>query len=129
MKTIMLAAAAALAIGATDAALAQSESSRNEISPAAPTIGMPMPSSAASLRTLLAEWDRAGFVTPSKPGQYRVYGRNGYVTNGPGYFAMVSLIRSATRDVQEGRDRNAQIKIANARGLLAASNSERANHG
>jgi hypothetical protein len=33
---------------------------------------------AASLKALLAEWDQAGFGPPSKPAQYRVYGRNGY---------------------------------------------------
>jgi hypothetical protein len=77
------------------------------------------------MAALLAEWDRAGFIAPSKPGQYRVYGRNGYVTSGPGYSAMVSLIRSAVNDTRNGRDRDAAAKIAKARSLLAASNLRR----
>lgn len=76
---------------------------------------------AASLRALLAEWDQAGFSPPSKPAQYRVYGRDGFVTSGPGYNAMVSLIRSAIADARAGRDRDAAIKANKARGLLAAS--------
>ena len=81
--------------------------------------------SAASLNALLAEWDRAGFLPPSKPGQSRVYGRNGYVTSGAGYDALVSLIRSAVTDVRAGRDREAATKIANARGILAAASPAR----
>jgi len=73
------------------------------------------------LRALLAEWDQAGFSPPSKPAQYRVYGRNGFVTSGPGYNAMVSLIRSASADSRAGRDRDAALKADKARGLLAAS--------
>jgi len=70
---------------------------------------------------LLAEWDRAGFVTPSKPSQYRVYGRNGYMTSGPGYNAMVALIRAAVNDAREARDRDAATKIASAKALLATN--------
>jgi hypothetical protein len=77
-------------------------------------------SSAASLNALLVEWDRAGFNPPSKPGQYRVYGRNGYVTTGPSYDAMVSLIRTAVSDARQGREQDAAIYIARARGLLAS---------
>jgi hypothetical protein len=76
--------------------------------------------SAASLDALLSDWDRAGFNTPSKPSQYRVYGRNGYSISGPEYNTMVSLIRSAVRDAQQGRDQDAAIDIAKARGLLAS---------
>jgi hypothetical protein len=79
-------------------------------------------SSAASLSALRAEWDRAGFIPPSRPAQYRVYGRDGYTTSGPGYNAMVSLIRSAVNDAREGRARDAETKVAKARSLLAASN-------
>jgi len=79
-------------------------------------------SNVASLSALSAEWDQAAFGTPSKPNQFRVYGRNGYVTDGPGYNAMVSLIRSAVNDTREGNDHDAATKIAKARNLLAASN-------
>jgi hypothetical protein len=79
----------------------------------------------APLAALLAEWDRAGFIAPSKPGQYRVYGRYGYATSGPGYRAMVLLIRTAVSDTRNGRDRDAAAKIAKARSLLAASNLRR----
>jgi hypothetical protein len=77
-------------------------------------------SNAASLNALLAEWDQAGFNPPSKPSQYRVYGRNGYVTSGPGYNAMVTLIRSAVRDARQGRDQDAAAHIAEARSMLAS---------
>ncbi len=75
----------------------------------------------ASQTSLLAEWDQAGFIAPSKPSQYRVYGRSGYMTSGPEYNAMVSLIRGAVSDASKGRDRDAETKVANARSLLAAS--------
>ena len=78
-------------------------------------------SNVASLTSLLAEWDQAGFATPSKPSQYRGYGRNGYVTSGPGYNFMVSVIRSAMNDTRKGRVRDAEIEIAKARSLLADS--------
>jgi hypothetical protein len=77
---------------------------------------------AALLNALLAEWDEADFSPPSKPSQYRVYGRNGFVTSGPGYNALVSLIRSAIADSRAGRDRDAATKAAEARSLLASSN-------
>ena len=83
-------------------------------------------SSVASPTALLSEWDQAGFDTPSKPSQYRVYGRHGYVTSGPGYNAMASLIRSAVNAPREGRARDAATDIAQARSLLAASNPRRA---
>jgi hypothetical protein len=78
--------------------------------------------SAASLNALLTEWDQASFEPPGKPGQSRVYGRDGYVTTGGGYNEMVSLIRSAVADVQAGRDQDAAPTIAKARTLLAADN-------
>jgi hypothetical protein len=85
----------------------------------------PGASSVASLNALLAEWDHAGFNAPGKPGQARVYGREGYVTTDGGYNFMVSLIRSAENDVRVGRDADAARKIAQARNLLTASNSEK----
>ena len=88
--------------------------------------GTPMPQpprAQSSLSALLAEWDRAAFVAPSKPSQYRVYGQNGYVTSGREYNAMLSLIRSAVNDSRQGRDREAMPNIASARHLLAASHA------
>jgi hypothetical protein len=82
-------------------------------------------SSGTPLNALLAEWDQAGFSTPSKPSQYRVYGRNGHVTNGGGYNCMVSLIRSAVSNTREGRDRDAAAEIAEAGRLLATTNQLR----
>jgi hypothetical protein len=120
MKYIILAAVTAFAVGT--AANAHAENQRSLDSAAQPAYSG-TESSVASLTTLLAEWNRAGFITPSKPGQYRVYGRNGYATSGPGYNAMVSLIRSAVNDAQRGHDQDAARKIANAQALLAASNS------
>lgn len=73
-----------------------------------------------SLAALLAQWERADFAAPSKPSQLLVHGRNGYVTGGPGYNAMISLIRSAADDARQGRV--ATKKIAMAQELLAASN-------
>lgn len=78
-------------------------------------------SNAASLNALLAEWYQAGFSSPDKPGQYRVYGRDGYVTSGPGYDAMVSLIRSAVREAQQGHARAEAVQIAQAKKLLDAT--------
>lgn len=75
-------------------------------------------SGAAPLRELLEDWDRAGFAAPAKPAQFRVHGRGGRVTSGPGYNAMVSLIRAAVQASREGRDRDALVKIARARDLL-----------
>jgi len=78
-------------------------------------------SSEAALSTLLAEWNQAGFTPPSKPSQYRVYGRNGYATSGPRYNAMAALIRSAVADAEQGRDSDAATHIAKAMGLLAGA--------
>jgi hypothetical protein len=77
--------------------------------------------SAAGLNALVRDWDRAGFDAPSKPLQYRVTGRNGYATDGAGYAAMVTLIRSATKDSRDGREQDALVKIASARHLLDRS--------
>jgi hypothetical protein len=86
MKYIMLAAVTAFAVGTALTAHAQNQPFPDRaVQPASPAIG----SSVASLTALFAEWDRAGFTAPSKPGQYRVYGRDRYVTSGPGYNTMV----------------------------------------
>jgi hypothetical protein len=74
--------------------------------------------SAGALNTLLADWNRIGFSTPSKPAQYRIYGRDGHVTNGPDYNAMVTLIRLALEDSREGRDQAALAKVSKVRSLL-----------
>jgi hypothetical protein len=120
MKHLVLAALTALAVA--NVATAHAESQRSPETAAQPATSE-AGSNGASLTALLAEWDRAGFVAPGKPGQYRVYGRPGYVTSGPGYNAMVSLIRSAESDARRGHDQDAAGKIASARSLLAASNS------
>ena len=130
MKYTVLAAVAALVAGTAATAHAEnarpgygatqsanSDTSSVVASKAYPEIG----SNAASLEALLAEWDQAGFNPPSKPAQYRVYGRNGYVTSGPGYNTIVSQIRSAVNDARQGRDRAEATDIARARSLLAGS--------
>jgi hypothetical protein len=131
MKYTMLMAAAALAVGAASTAHAENEQSpysavrpayADSVTGGAENTYPEAGSSAASLSALRAEWNRASFNPPIKPTQYRVYGRNGYVTSGPGYNAMVSLMRFAVNDTREGRARDAQTKIAKARNLLAASN-------
>jgi hypothetical protein len=131
MKYTMLVVAAALAVGTAVTAHAENEqpkysavgpASAGSVTGGAENTWPKSGSSAAALSALLAEWDRAGFSPPSKPGQYRVYGRNGYATSGPGYDAMVSLIHRAVTDTREGRARDAETKIAKARSLLAASN-------
>jgi hypothetical protein len=119
MKYIVLAAVTAFSVGT--AVTAHAENQRSPDSATQPAY-LGAATSAISLTALLAEWDRAGFVVPSKPSQYRVYGRNGYVTSGPGYNAMVSLIRSAVNDAERGHDPEAARKIASAQSLLAASN-------
>lgn len=131
MRYTMLAAVTALAMGAAVTAHAENERSSNRavrsaysgaITEVADKTYLEAGSDVTSLTALFAEWDRAGFAAPSKPGQSLVHGRNGYVTSGPGYNAMVSLIRSAANDTREGRDHDAAAKIAKARSLLAASN-------
>ncbi len=83
-------------------------------SPVQPAAG----SSAPIVAALLADWQSIGFDTPSKPAQYRVYGRKGYVTNGPTYNLMVMLIRQAITDSREERDQDALAKVARVRSLL-----------
>jgi hypothetical protein len=130
MKTTILAAIMALAVGADVAAHADNERPRQRADqPAYPGAAAEVADetyteggrNVALLTPLLAEWDQAGFATPSKPSQYRGYGRNGYVTSGPGYNFMVSVIRSAMNDTRKGRVRDAEIEIAKARSLLADS--------
>jgi hypothetical protein len=128
MKHTMLVAMAALAVGA--ASTAHADSGRTTapsglgVFSAPVTASAPAGGTAASLDALLTEWDQAGFSPPSKPSQFRVYGRNGYVTSGSGYNTMVALIRSAQADVQQGRDREAANHIAKARSLLAGVSSQ-----
>jgi hypothetical protein len=110
MKKALLAAVAMLAIAASSPAYAQHPQS--SLGPTSPG------SSAAALHALVADWERIGFNPPSKPAQYRVYGRDGYVTSGPQYTIMVSLIRSAAADSRAGRDQDALTKIAKVRNLL-----------
>jgi hypothetical protein len=133
MNTIISAAITALAVGAAVTAHAANGQPR-QAQPAYPRAVSEVTGetyaeagrNVASLSSLLAEWDQAGFATPSKPSQYRVYGRNGYATSGPGYNAMVSLIRGAMSDSRKGSVHDAGIEIAKARSLLAASHLRRA---
>jgi hypothetical protein len=113
MKHVFLAAAAAFTVAA-GSAYAQPNP------PVRPSFTNPA-SSVAQLQSLTANWDRAGFTTPSKPSQYRVYGRDGHVTDGPGYNAMVSLIRAAMRDSRVGHEREALTEIARVQTLLSQS--------
>jgi hypothetical protein len=99
MRHTFLAAVAACALAA-GSAYAQ----RNPPDPSHP-IAPSSVGSAAQLDALGAEWDRIGFSPPSKPGQFRVYGRDGHVTDGPGYNTMVSLIRSAAIDSSQAANR------------------------
>jgi hypothetical protein len=126
MRYITLATVAALAVGVATAAHAENAPAFNGNARTFFSEARPEASSVASLNALLSEWDHTGFNAPGKPGQSRVYGRDGYVTTGGGYNFMVTLIRSAVNDVREGRDQDAAPKIAKARILLAASNSRKA---
>ena len=110
MKNILFAAVAALAVTAGSSAYAQTRPASSGQADYS--------DSAAALNALLADWNRIGFSTPSKPAQYRVYGRDGHVTNGPDYNAMVTLIRLALEDSREGRDLAALAKVAKVRSLL-----------
>jgi hypothetical protein len=112
MKQILFSAVAACAVVAAGSAYAQREPEPVRLSYVSSV------SSAAQLNALGAEWDRIAFSPPSKPGQFRVYGRDGHVTSGPGYNTMVSLIRSAANDSRLGREQEALVKIAKVRGLL-----------
>jgi hypothetical protein len=130
MNTIISAAITALAMGAAVAAHADNEQTRQSaaqpaysgaLAEVADATYAEVGTNIASLTSLLTEWDQAGFAAPSKPSQYRVYGRNGYVTSGPEYNAMVSLIRGAVNDASQGRVHDAENEVAKARSLLAAS--------
>jgi hypothetical protein len=111
MKNALPAAVAVLAMAATNSVYAQLPQSSLGYSPSG--------GSASALHALVVDWERIGFNLPSKPAQYRVYGRDGYVTSGPQYNIMVSLIRSAAADSRAGRDQDALTKIAKVRSLLA----------
>jgi hypothetical protein len=126
MRYITLVTVAALAVGIAVAAHAENAPAFNGNARTFFSRAGSEASSVASLNALLAEWDHAGFNAPGKPGQSRVYGRDGYVTTGGGYNFMVTLIRSAVNDVREGRDQEAAPKVAKARILLAASNARKA---
>ena len=126
-KTILLAATFALALGAGSAYAENAQLALGSLRPAhpvsianGPAANVPaVPgSSAAPLSALLQDWDRAGFAAPTKPAQARVYGRNGYVTSGGEYHAMVSLLQAAIRASHEGRDKEALGKITRVRALL-----------
>ena len=106
-KTVL----AAVAMLAMVVATANAQHSR---SPDLPLHG----SGAVELQSLFADWDRISFNPPSKPGQFRVYGSGGYVTSGPGYNTMVTLMRIAAADSRAGRDQEALEKIAKVRNLL-----------
>jgi hypothetical protein len=109
MEGLLFAAAAAFVVTIAGPASAQ------------PSPASPGDASAKALSALLADWDRIGFDTPSKPMQYRVYGRDGSVIDGPGYNAVVFLIRSAIKDSRAGRNEEAVTKLDRARRLLGSS--------
>jgi hypothetical protein len=122
MKYSILSAFAALAVATVSAAHAQPVA--GAVQPAGTgavsASALPQQGGVASLNALLADWDRAGFNAPSKPSQYRVYGRDGASISGPEYNEMMELIRSAVTEAQQGRDQVASLHIARARGLLAS---------
>jgi hypothetical protein len=111
MNKALFAAAATLAVVLTGAASAQSPRTMPDTHASGAVT--------ASLQTLLADWDRIGFQPPSKPGQYRVYGRNGHVTSGPEYNYMISLIRIAGADASAGRNEEALTKSRASNACLA----------
>ena len=110
MRKTLLAGIAASAVTAVRSACAKIR--------LAPPVQPLQGSSATALATLLADWESIGFGTPSKPAQSRVYGRKGYVTSGPAYNTMVTLIRLALKDSRAGRDQDALAKVAKVRSLL-----------
>ena len=111
MKSIILSAATALAV--TFASVANAAPIATGLAPGSDKTA----AGSEPLAALLAEWDRAGFATPNKPSQYRVYGRDGYAISGPDYANLVSLIRTAQIETREGRD--ATATITKARSLFA----------
>jgi hypothetical protein len=128
MKYITVAAAIMLVCGTAVTAHAQTARTLDDaVQPAkaAPVVeaaaARPSGETQAALDTVGGAWDRAAFDSPSKPSQYRVYGRNGFVTSGPQYNAMVESIREAVSDVDRGRDHAAAIHIDRAQELLTDS--------
>lgn len=104
MKYAVLAAVAAVAMGAASAAHADTKPiARHAASPA------------TSLSALMNEWNQAAFNSPSKPAQYRVYGRPGYATSGPGYNALVARIRAASADAQRSREDGETADLAHGK--------------
>jgi hypothetical protein len=118
MRHTFFAAVAACALAAGPA-----YAQRSPPDPAQPNYEISV-GSAAELDALAAEWNRIGFSPPSKPSQFRVYGRDGHVTDGPGYNLMVSLVRSAAVDSRQGREQEALAKIARVRRLLGPASQE-----
>ena len=118
MRHVLFAAVAACAVAAGPA-----YAQRNPPEPERPGYSN-APGSTSQLKQLAAEWDRIGFSAPSKPAQSRVYGRDGYVTDGPGYNMMVSLIRSAANASRQGREHEASAKVASVRRLLGRYSQE-----
>jgi hypothetical protein len=110
MRNVSFAMIAVLTAVMTPAAFARA--------PRAATAASAPGSSTAALHRLLDDWDRSGFLPPSKPSQFRIYGRDGYVTSGPDYAFMVSLIRAAIRESGLGNDAAALTKIATVKQLL-----------
>jgi hypothetical protein len=79
----------------------------------------PAPETASTaLSGLRQDWDRASFTAPTKPAQLIVNGHDGRTTSGSAYSKIVSLMRGAALDVQQGRDEFAMTKIAQAKHLL-----------
>jgi hypothetical protein len=121
MKYTILSTVAALALGIVSAAHAQSAAA---VQPAGTAMVSASASShqgsVTSLSALRADWDRAGFNAPTKPSQYRVYGRDGASISGPEYNQMVELIRSAVTETRQGRDQAASLHIARATSLLTS---------
>jgi hypothetical protein len=123
MKSLMLTAIAAIAVGAVVIAHAQSVYPGGVSAVGSQAYGETA-SRNPSLPASLAEWDRAGFAPPSKPGQHRVYGRDGYVTTGLGYNAIVALISSTLQDYAESREHDEATKTAGAEPLLVSGTVE-----
>ena len=128
MTAKTLAAAAALILGAATASHAGDPRLASNTAPDAQhgsttSTTTASPDTTQALNALLTEWDQAGFTPPSKPAQYRVYGRNGYVTTGSGYGVMVSSIRAAITAVHAGHDDEALANIDRAKSMLAKATS------
>lgn len=66
----------------------------------------------SELNQLLAEWNEAGFVAPSKPSQAIVHGRNGRISSGPEVTSLAGQIRQAIADCQRGDVQSVQQVVA-----------------